>query len=167
MYFRKATTLITVLAATAGLAVLIGWGAAGESRAAPNEDWFVYFHDISVPPIERSNVTQLVDAGTIETDGFKDLVFSFGGEFKESLPQGGKIGAILIPDIDVFDYLLRNEGHFVFPLEVTFDASGLNANIFISEQQTARIAFPSYRVYLYNETSSGAKVSLFVYRTRG
>ena len=58
MRVRKLTTLITVLLAGAGLAILIGWGASGESRAAPGEDWFVYFRDIDVPTVDRSNQQQ-------------------------------------------------------------------------------------------------------------
>jgi hypothetical protein len=84
-----------------------------------------------------------------------DLVFSLGGEFKEG-----------IPDTEVSIYLLENEGYIPFPLEVTFDTSGLKRTVFISDQQTAKIAFPRYRVYFYNETDSGATMSLFIYRTR-
>jgi len=64
------------------------------------------------------------------------------------------------------DYLLRNEGHFAFPVEIKFDVAGLNSQVFLSHQQTAKIAFPRYRIYLYNETHSAAAVSLFVYRVR-
>ena len=117
-------------------------------------------------PVARSDTTQLVEAGTIETDGFSELVFSLGGEFKEAVPTSGTVGAILIPDHEVFEHLLLTEGHIVFPLEAQASISGQTGAIFISEQQTARIAFPRYRVYMYNETTSGANVSLFVYRTR-
>jgi len=134
--------------------------AAGETR------WFASFEGISVAPVRRSDVTQLIDAGTISTDGFENIVFSLGGEFKERLPEEGTIGALLIPDEELFDYLLRNEGHFVFPLEVKADMRGLQTSIFISESQTAKVAFPAYRIYLYNETTSAATVSLYVYRSR-
>jgi hypothetical protein len=147
------------------VAVVVAMGGGTPAGAVEESRWFVSFHKIDVPTIARSDVTQLIDAGTLQTDGFENLVFSFAGEFKERIPESGTIGAILIPDVEVFDYLLRNEGHFVFPLEVKFDVGGLESTIFVSPQQTAKIAFPSYRVYLYNETASGARVSLFVYRT--
>jgi hypothetical protein len=145
-----------------GVAVLF----APEAGAASDSQWYVSFRDVFVPPVERENVSQLVDVGTIETDGFSDLVFSMGGEFKEKVPSSGTVGAILIPDIDMFDHLLRTEAEFAFPLEVKAQIGNLNSAIFISEQQTARIAFPAYRVYMYNETGSAARVSLHVYRTR-
>lgn len=136
------------------------------STGAAADSWFVSFPRVTVPPIERSNVAQLLDVGVIETDGFTEMVFSLGGEFKEAVPSSGTIGAILIPDHEMFDYLLRNEGQFVFPLEVTHTVRSSSSAVFISEAQTARVAFPRYRIYLYNETTSGASVSLFVYRTR-
>ena len=111
-------------------------------------------------------VGQLVDAGTIRTDGFSELVFSIGGEFKENVPDSGTIGVLLIPDEEVFDHLLRSESEFAFPLEIKTQIGKLQRAIFISEQHTARVAFPAYRVYLYNETTSAARVSIFIYRNR-
>ena len=141
--------------------------AAGRVHAAPpGESWFVPFQSVQVAPVDRDDTTQLIEAGTIQTDGFRELVFSFGGEFKEGQPTSGRVGAILIPDHAVFEYLLMNEGRIVFPLEVTVRITPQTGRIFVSEQIVADIAFPSYRVFMYNETSSGAGVSLFVYRRR-
>ena len=148
--------------AVTGVAVLL----TPEAGAASDSHWFVSFQDIFVPPVQRNDVSRLVDVGTIETDGFSTLVFSMGGEFKEKVPSSGTVGAILIPDIELFDHLLRTEAEFAFPLEVKAEIGNLRAAIFVSEQQTARVAFPAYRVYMYNETGSAARVSLHVYRTR-
>jgi hypothetical protein len=35
---------------------------------------------IVVPPVEKVEVTKLVDAGTVETDGFTTMVVNLGGE---------------------------------------------------------------------------------------
>jgi hypothetical protein len=140
--------------------------AAATPASELDTNWFVSFSRINVAPVDRDDTSQLIEAGRIETDGFAELVFSLGGEFKEAIPDSGRVGAVLIPDIEVFQYLFRDEGQFVFPLEVEVDVRDMKGAIFISEQQTAKIAFPAYRVYLYNETTSGATVSLFVYRTR-
>ena len=149
-----------------GLGLLLALSLVAAPAMADDSRWFVGFTGIQVPPIERDNTTQLIEAGTIETDGFTDLVFSLGGEFKEGIPTTGRIGVVLIPDIDVFQTLLMNEGEFIFPLEAQANIKNMTTPIFVSEQQTAKIAFPRYRVFLYNETSSGAMVSLYVYRTR-
>jgi hypothetical protein len=140
--------------------------AAIPAAGADDESWFVSFNRVQVQPVDRADTSQLELAGTIDTDGFTELVFSLGGEFKERLPESGVVGAILIPDTEIAVYLLENEGYLPFPLEVTFDTRGLKRSVFISEQQTAKVAFPRYRVYFYNETTSGAVMSLSVYRTR-
>jgi hypothetical protein len=95
-----------------------------------------------------------------------DLVFSLGGEFKEGIPKSGMVGVILIPDTEVAVHLLESEEYIPFPLEAVYNTQGLKRTVFISDQQTAKIAFPRYRVYFYNETDSGATMSLFIYRTR-
>ena len=146
------------------------------TSAAGAESWYVDFERIVVPPVQRDDTTQLIEAGTITTDGFNELVFSLGGEFKEAVPTAGVVGALLIPDVDIVQYAFRQEGHVPFALEATHDIArdgleaiardGLEGAVFLSAQQTARVAFPRYRVFLYNETTSGASVSLFVYRSR-
>ena len=157
---------VAVLLGVASL-TLVGLQLSGTATHADDgSHWFVSFDSVTLPPTARSDTTQLLEIGSIETDGFSDLVFSLGGEFKEGVPTSGRVGVVLIPDIDLFDNLLRNEGEFVFPLEVIYEVGPLNSAIFISPQQTAKIAFPRYRVYLYNETTSGASVVLYVYRTR-
>ena len=149
------------------ISLLLTLGAAVlPSVAAEETHWFVSIERVNVAPIKRSDVSQLIEVGIVETDGFSELVFSLGGEFKEGVPTEGRVGAILIPDIDVALHLLRNEGEFVFPLEAIYEVSPLKAALFMSEQITAKVAFPRYRVFLYNETTSGATVSLFIYRTR-
>jgi hypothetical protein len=163
---KPARSLVVALLPAVSLALGIILLATPEALAAESS-WFVSFEGAYVAQnVKRSDVTQLVEVGTIQTDGFSELVFSFGGEFKERIPQGGTIGAILLPDEELVDYLLRAEGQFVFPLEVTFSVNGLSTHLFVSKQQTAKIGFPAYRVYLYNETDAGANVSLFVYRNR-
>jgi len=147
-------------------AVLLSAAGLSAPLADDDTEWFVSFRRIDVPPIKRQDTTQLVDVGRVETDGFSKLIFSLGGEFKQDVSPSGTIGAVLIPDMEPFQYLLRTEGKFVFPLEVKVDTRGLEGAMFMSEQQTASVAFPAYRIYLYTETDSGATVSMFIYRTR-
>jgi hypothetical protein len=159
------------VAASVGIAslllVLLGPGVLGPApEAAQDSHWFVAFERQQVAPVARNDTTDLFEVGTIDTDGFSDLVFSLGGEFKEVVPTSGTVGALLIPDIDMFQYVLRSEGQIVFPLEVKVEVGSSTGAIFISEQQRAKVAFPSYRIYMYNETTSGATVQLFIYRTR-
>ena len=156
---------LTLLAFGLGLALALALRVTPPADAANGGPWFVTFDVASIPPVKRSDTPRWIEYGTVDTDGFKELVFSFAGEFKEGNPLGGKVGAVLIPDLAPIDYLLQNEGKLIFPLEVTGQASG--STYFVSEGQTARVAFPRYKIYMYNETESTANVTLFVYRTRG
>ena len=131
---------------------------------AGEQSWFVEFRNNTVTPVSRDDTTQLVSIGTVSTDGFKELVITLGAEFKSGTPSKGRVGALLVPDTPMFRYLFENEGKIVFPLEVSVDANG--TPVVISQQEIARIAFPRYRVYLYNETESTAQVGFFVYRSR-
>ena len=110
------------------------------SGALAQESWFVALTHRLVAPTQRSDVTQLFDAGVVETDGFRDMVISFGGEFKEGLPSGGRVGAILIPDHEIAEYLLRNEGVFVFPTEIEYKLDGsLQGNFFMSKSKQTKV----------------------------
>ena len=133
------------------------------------ESWFQAFQRVPVPPVSRADVTQLIDGGVVETDGFSTLRLSLGGEFKEGMPTNGVIGALLVPDMEPFTYLLQSEGELLFAIEVSLDLSSFRRGdgaIFVSPTQEAKIAFPAYRVYFFNETGSGAEVGLFAYKTR-
>ena len=58
----------------------------------------VSFEEIVVPPVKRGDTTRLVEAGTLGTDGFPEVVLSLHGEVKGSVHKPGRVGAILIPD---------------------------------------------------------------------
>ncbi|HEX5045059.1 MAG TPA: hypothetical protein VFV75_19350 [Candidatus Polarisedimenticolaceae bacterium] len=128
--------------------------------------WFVSVPPLSVPPVPRAETHRLLEGGVVETDGFAQMTFSFGGEFKDGVPGSGRIGALLVPDDPKILHLLRTEGQVVFAVEVLYKVVPGQHAIFVSEQQTQRVAFPRYRVFFYNETGSTATVSLSVYRTR-
>jgi hypothetical protein len=134
--------------------------------AAEDSAWFVSVPPVAVSPVPRSDTHRLLDGGVIQTDGFAQMTFSFGGEFKDGIPSAGRIGALLVPDDPKILHLLRSEGQIVFAVEVTFKVVPSQNAIFVSEQQTQRVAFPRYRVFFYNETNSTAMVSLSVYRTK-
>jgi len=133
---------------------------------AQDSAWFVSIPPVAVAPVPRADTHRLLEGGIVETDGFAQMTFSFGGEFKDGVPAAGKVGALLIPDDPKILHLLQNEGQIVFAVEVVYKVVPGQHPIFVSEQQTQRVAWPRYRVFFYNETKSTATVSLSVYRSR-
>jgi len=139
---------------------------AASPLLAEDSAWFVSIPPVTVGPVPRAETHRLLEGGVIETDGFAQMTFSFGGEFKDAIPSSGRIGALLVPDDPKILHLLHSEGQIVFAVEVTYKVVPGKDAIFVSEQQTQRVAFPRYRVFFYNETHSTALVSLSVYRSR-
>jgi hypothetical protein len=138
--------------------------SAGDPFA--DSEWMETVAEVTVHPVERSETTQLIDAGTIETDGFTHVVLSLTGEMKEQPTRDGQIGVILIPDAPAFDKVLRDHRFFGFPLEVTASVSIDGKPFFMSEKKRELVAFPRYRVYFYNSTNRTATAWLFAYRTK-
>jgi hypothetical protein len=148
-------------------ALLICLVATGSDAVAQETHWFAAFEGQSVSPHIASTDTQrMLEVGTVETDGFSELRISIAGEFKEAVPRSGTVGAILVPDINPFIYLLEQEGKIVFATEVKVPVDGQSGAIFYSEAVPAKVAFPAYRIYLYNDTTSSANVNVYVYRVR-
>jgi hypothetical protein len=153
-----------------GLVVLSsGWFCVDGPRAytADYSDWLVSFEDVVTPPVARSQVDQVIDAGVIETDGFSHVVLCIGGEMKSKPTRAGKIGVVLVPDIYPFDKVLELEGRYLFAIEATAEAGPDDNALFESEQIRAPVAFPRYRAYVYNGTDAAAGVWIYAYRTRG
>lgn len=126
----------------------------------------VYIHDVSVSPVSRTEHTLLTQAGTIDADGYGMMVLSLAFESAQPIANGGRVGAILIPDYDIFERLKDSWGIYGFPLEVSIQVRPGDDQIQIGEQLRVPVAFPRYQVFMYNETNSVAKMFLYVYRTR-
>ena len=147
-------------------AALLAAALFAPSLSAEDSPWFITIPLTTVTPVARTETQRLLDAGTVQTDGFAQMTFSFAGEFKDGVPESGRIGAILVPDDPKVLQLLRAEGQIIFPVEVKYVVKSHQSTIFVSDQQTERIAFPRYRIFFYNETGSAAVVSLSVYRSK-
>lgn len=138
-----------------------GSAAWGAERGA-----LISIEDFTVAPVLRNEVERLVDAGTIQTDGYKEMVLSLGGEVGEFPEANGKIGVILIPNQHPFDKALEYLGVLGFPIEISSTIRSQGPLIFASDQMAVRIAFPSYRVLMYNTTNKTARVWFYAYRTQ-
>jgi len=121
------------------------------------------FTDVVVSPVRRQNTGRLINAGTVTTDGFGYLVVSLAAEVKGTVTRGGTLGVILVPEQDEVDRALRDDGIFLFPIEVKTEmAIGLDGWV-MAPQKKFEVAFPRYTVYLYNSSDKSVSANLYVY----
>lgn len=121
--------------------------------------------DFIVVPVLPDQTTRLIDAGTLETDGFSNVVFSLVGMTKAQVDQPGEVGAILIPDQETVQNAFHEKGQFLFPMTVTAEAGASKSPYFASNQPKFRIGFSSYKVFLFNTTNKSVEVDLYAYLT--
>lgn len=120
---------------------------------------------ILVPPVQPTQTTRLVDAGVIEGDGFTAIVLSLDGSAKGRILRPGTVGAILIPEEESIARIFQEEGLAHFPLEVNVALVPDAPRSFASEPAPFVLAFPRYRVRLYNTAETTVSVNLFAYLT--
>jgi len=120
---------------------------------------------VPVPTAPRSQTTQLIDGGVFDCDGYKSIVLNLAGEVKDPVPKGGKLGAILVPDVDPFTQAFQQLGLLpvTIEIEVTLKPGGA---YFMAEPKRADVGFPRYRVFFYNETGASVNANFFAYRGR-
>ncbi len=120
--------------------------------------------DIIVPPVKPTETTRLISAGTLTTDGFTYAVLSLNGLTKGDVVKAGTVGVFLVPEEESIIRTLHESGQVQFPLEV---ASGVSpaSPYFASKSERVAVAFPRYRVLLYNTSDKTVTVNLFAYMT--
>lgn len=121
---------------------------------------------VAVPTTPRSNTAQLVDGGVFVCDGYKSVVLNLAGEIKDSVPKAGKIGAILVPEVDPFTQAFQRLGLLPVTIEIDVTLKPGGTGYYMADPKRADVGFPRYRVLFYNETNSAVTASLFVYRGR-
>jgi hypothetical protein len=121
--------------------------------------------EVIVPPVRPTETTRLVEAGTLVTEGFPEIVLSLHGQVKGSVQRQGTVGAILLPDQDNINQAFDEQGLTHFSLQV--EATGIRPGeaYFASTQPVYTVAFQSYRVLLYNTTDKTVTVDLYAYLT--
>lgn len=145
------------------LSVILLFGLLS-SVASAQADALIEKRGIVVNPVDRSQIESLVDAGTIDTQGYSDLVLNMAGLPSVHPRQGGVIGAILIPDIPPFDEAFKKWGILPAIIEMTAEIKAGETS-FVAKQKRFDVGFPRYRLLLYNTTDSNMTVAFFAYRT--
>jgi hypothetical protein len=112
---------------------------------------------LTAPPADTNHWT---DAGSIDCAGFTFVTLSLGGSLKGT-GQAGTVGVVLLPDVPDVLESLRTYGVPQFPLSVEAAVPALPSGLFSSEPKTFRLAFPRYRVFLYNSSPKSAEATVY------
>lgn len=128
----------------------------------PHTHFVAPARDTVVSPVQRSQTTDLIEGGVLVTDGFTRLTLSLAGLVKGNVGRPGRLGALLVPDVDIAQDALLEEEIYLFPVEVTADLT-LTSTFVASDPVTVPVAFPRYRVYFYNTSDRAVGARLFSY----
>ncbi len=121
--------------------------------------------DITVAPVARGDSTRLVDAGVLEFEGFPNVILSLQGVVKGRVQKAGAVGVLLIPDVPTIQEAFVELGVMHFFLETVASSITAQTPYFASDQPRYQVAFPRYRVLLYNTTDKTVNANLFAYLT--
>jgi hypothetical protein len=170
MWAQEATMIPTKIPRTRVLMILVGACVSGVLAAQTVEkmegsDALIGLRGLMVPPVARSEVTNLIDAGTIDTAGYTHMTLNLAAELKGTASHRGVVGVLLLPDVEPFRRAWRTLG--LVPASVDFSAGATpeSGSYLLASQQTFEVGFPRYRVLLYNSTGASATVAFFAYRT--
>jgi len=124
---------------------------------------FIARESVVVPPSQRADMTEMVDAGTIEMDGYSSLVISLQCEMRSGVFSSGVIGVLLVPYEKSIIRILRDTKRVIYPIESMANTKSGDSVYFESEQSQQRIAFSRYKMYLYNTTDKQAEANIYLY----
>jgi len=116
-----------------------------------------------VPTSQRAEVSEMLYAGAIETEGFTSLLISLQGEMRSDVFSSGTIGVLLVPEERSILRVLREAKRVQFPIECKAQTKSGASVYFESEQVPQRIAFPRYKMYLYNTVNKSAEANVYLY----
>ena len=125
----------------------------------------VRFTDVIVPPVKPTDTTRLVSAGSLEVSGYTHAVLSLNGLTKGDVMRPGSVGAYLIPEEELVVRTFIEAGQVQFPLEVVAGGVSASSAYFASKSERQALAFPRYRVLLWNTSDKTVTVNLFAYLT--
>lgn len=118
--------------------------------------------EVIAVPADPQDTAALVPAGSLDTDGFGTVTLTLTGEMR-GRGSAGRVGALLVPDVPEARRAFE-QGRVLFPLRVEGEVAAQQVWL-ESDQPRLQVAFPAYRVYLYNTSDRSAEVRLYAYLT--
>src|SRR5690242_14827510 len=127
---------ILAIVLLAGAAAAAGTAGAQTLEKMEKSEELIGLRGLMIPPIERSETTNLIDAGVIETDGYTHMTLNLAAELKGHAAKKGVIGVILIPDVGPFHHVYRTLGLIPASVEFVAGASPGGSSYVMAEQRT-------------------------------
>jgi hypothetical protein len=121
--------------------------------------------DVVVPPVRRDDTNHYVEAGTVTTDGFSYATVSLLGELKGAPQRPGDVGVILVPEEDRVLRALAEKGQLLLAEEAKVTPAAGGSPYFAAKPVRFAVAYPNYRVYVYNACDKAASVTVHIYLT--
>jgi hypothetical protein len=115
--------------------------------------------------VKPTDTTRLVQAGTLDTDGYTHAVLSLSGLTKGDVSRSGAVGVFLIPEEELVLRTFLEAGQVQFPLEVSATNVTASTAYFASKPEYQTIGFQKYRVLLWNTADKTVTVNLYAYLT--
>src|SRR4051794_8327556 len=97
-----------------------------------------------------TQLTSLTEAQPIDVTGFTSGTLSLAVEMKGNIAAAGKVGAILVPDVEDVTDALRESSVVEFPIQIETSVVPSVTGLHQSTPLVVRFAFPSYRVFFFN-----------------
>ncbi len=130
----------------------------------PASSSFIVREGKAVPPVGRTESPHLIDLGTLEVEGFQRMTLSLHVESQGRVTKAGKVGILLLPDREPIRQSLRLEDQILLACELGVELP--IGSIPVAAQESFDVAFPRYRLLLYNESNASARVDTYLYLTR-
>ena len=126
---------------------------------------FQVYREVVVPPVKPEDVSHLIPAGTLVADGFTAAVLSLAAVPRGATLRPGAVGVLLVPEEESILRAFEEERFAQAPMEVRALPVGAAARYFASDPTRFEVAFPRYRILLYNLSDKAVSASLYVYLT--
>jgi hypothetical protein len=126
---------------------------------------YITKENLVIPTSGRNELSELLYAGSLDTDGFTSIVISMQGEIRSESFSSGTVGILLIPDEKPVFRALREARRIQFPIEAVAQLKSGSSTFFESEQVQQRIAFPRYKIFLYiHPQNQRMQTCFFIYQ---
>jgi len=118
---------------------------------------------VVVTTSHRNEWTELMPAGTVDTEGFTSLSLSLQGEVKAANTADGTVGVVLLPDEEPVLRALKDAKRVEFPIETACQLGKGGSAYFDSGSITQQVGFGRYRIFLYNTAPHAVEANVYIY----